>query len=53
MNDMKSSVLLFESPLKVRKIVVYRFLMSLSVLEVLRSKELKNYGQNGTKNAWS
>ena len=34
---------LSESPLKLRKIAVYRFLISLLVLELLRSKDLKNY----------
>ena len=50
---MKIFILLSESPLQVRKIAVYRFLVSFLVLEVLRSKDLKNYPKNGTKNARS
>ena len=42
---MKIVILLSESPLKVRKIVIYRFLISLLVLELLRSKDFKNYGK--------
>ena len=45
---MKIFILLSESPLKVKKIIVYRFLMSSLVLKLLRSKDLKNYGKNGT-----
>ena len=48
---MKIFILLSQSPLKVRKIAVYRFLISFLVLELLRSKDLKNYRKNGTKNA--
>ena len=44
---------LSESPLKVRKIAVYRFLISFLVLELLRFKDLKNYRKNGTKNVQS
>ena len=33
---MKIFIVLSESPLKVRKIAVYRFLISFSVLELLR-----------------
>ena len=40
---MKIFILLSESPLKVRKIAVYRFLISFLVLELLRFKDLKNY----------
>ena len=40
---MKIFILLSESPLKIRKIAVYRFLISFLVLELLRSKDLKNY----------
>ena len=50
---MKMFIVLSESPLKARKIAVYHFLISLLVLELLRSKNLKNYQTNGTKNAWS
>ena len=50
---MKIFILLSESPLKVRKIAVYRFLISFLVLELLRSKDFKNYRKNGTKNARS
>ena len=48
---MKIFIVLSESPLKVRKIAVYHFLISF--LELLRSKDLKNYRKNGTKNARS
>ena len=44
---MKIFVVLQESPLKVRKIAVYRFLISFQVLELLK------YRKNGTKNARS
>ena len=40
---MKIFILLSESPLKVRKIAAYRFLISFLVPELLRSKDLKNY----------
>ena len=50
---MKICILLSESPLKIRKIAVYRFLISFLVQELLRSKDLKNYRENGTKNARS
>ena len=46
-------IVLSESPLKVRKIALYHFLISFLVLELLRSKDLKNYPKNGTKNARS
>ena len=50
---MKIFVVLSESPLKVRKIAIYRFLIPFLVLELLRSKDLKKYQKNGTKNARS
>ena len=40
---MKIFSVLSESPLKVRKIAVYRFSILLLVLELLRSKDFKNY----------
>ena len=40
---MKIFIVLSESPLKVRKIAVYRFLISLLVIELLGCKDLKNY----------
>ena len=40
---MKIFIVLSESPLKVRKIAVYRFSISFLILESLRSKDLKNY----------
>ena len=40
---MKIFIVLSESPVKVRKIAVYRFIISFLVLELLRSKYLKNY----------
>ena len=46
-------ILLSERHLKVRKIAVYRFLISFLVLELLRSKDLKSYRKNGQKNARS
>ena len=48
---MKIFIVLSESPLRVRKITV--IFISLLVLELLRSKDLKNYRKNGTKNVWS
>ena len=44
-NDMKIFISSSESPLKVRKIAVYRFLMSFLVLKLLRFKGLKNCGK--------
>ena len=41
-NDMKIFIVLSESPLKVRRIAVYRFLISFLVPELLRFKHLKN-----------
>ena len=46
-------IALFESPLKVRKTAVYRFLISFLVSDLLRFKDLKNYQKIGTKNARS
>ena len=40
---MKIFIVLSESPLEARKIVVYRFLISFLVLELLRSEDLKKY----------
>ena len=40
---MKIFIVLSDSPLKVRKITVYRFSISFLVPELLRSKYLKNY----------
>ena len=50
---MKIFIVLSESLLNVRKITVYRFLISFLVPELLRFKDLKNYRKNGTKNARS
>ena len=50
---MKIFIVLSENPLKVKKIVVYRFLISFLVLELSMSKDLKNYRKNETKNARS
>ena len=51
---MKIFIVLYESPLiKVRKIAVYRFLISFLVPELSRFKDLKNDRKNGTKNARS
>ena len=50
---MKIFIVLYESSLKVKKIAVYRFLISFLVPGLLRSKDLKNYQKNGTKNARS
>ena len=44
---MKTSIVLSESPLRVRKITV--ILLSLLVLQLLRSKDLKNYRKNVIK----
>ena len=48
---MKIFIVLSESPLKVRATAVYRFLISFLVLELLKSKDLKHYQKNGSKNA--
>ena len=48
-NDMNIFILLSESPSKVRKIAVYRFLISFLVLQLLRSKDLKNYPKMARK----
>ena len=50
---MKICIAVSESPLKVRKIAVYRFLISFLVPEFLRFKHLKNYQKAGTKHARS
>ena len=50
---MKIFIVLSESPLKVRKIAVYRLLISFLVPELLRFKDLKKDRKNGTKNARS
>ena len=50
---MKIFIVLSESPLKVRKITVYRFLILFLVPELSRFKDLKNYRKNGTRNARS
>ena len=52
---MKTFIVLSESPLKVRKIAVYRFLISFLVPELLRFKDLRKdrKNANGTKNARS
>ena len=52
-NDMEIFIVLSESPLKVRKIAVYRLLISFLVPELLRFKDLKKDRKNGTKNARS
>ena len=43
---MKIFIVLSESPLKVRKIAVYRFLISFLVPELLRFKDLKKKPKN-------
>ena len=50
---MKIFIVLYESPLKIRKIAGYRFLISFLVPELSRFKDLKNNRKNGTKNARS
>ena len=50
---MKIFIVLSESPLKVRKIAVYCFLISFLVPELLRCQDLKSARKNGTKNARS
>ena len=50
---MKIFIVLSESPLKVKRIAVSRFLISFLVPELLRFKDLKNNQNNGTKNARS
>ena len=50
---MKIFIGLSESPLEVRKIAVYRFLISVLVPKLLRFKDLKNGRKYGTKNAQS
>ena len=50
---MKLFITLPKSPVKVRKIAVYRFLISFLVPELLRFKDMENYQKIGTKNARS
>ena len=50
---MKLFIVLAEVPLNVRKITLYRFLISFLVPKLLRLKDLKNDRKNGTKNARS
>ena len=50
---MKIFSVLCESPLKILKIAVYRFLISFLVPELLTFKNLQNGLKNGTKNARS
>ena len=50
---MKIFIVSSESPVKVRKIAVYRSLISFLVPELLRFKDLKSCQKIGTKNAWS
>ena len=50
---MKIFIVLSESPLKVRQVAIYRFLIPFLVLKLLRSKDLKNYRNIGTKSARS
>ena len=50
---MKIFIVLSESPLKIRKIAVYPFLISFLVSELSRFKHLKNDRKSGTKNARS
>ena len=50
---MKIFIVLCESPLKILKIAVYRFLISFPVPDLLTFKDLQNGLTNGTKNARS
>ena len=50
---MKIFIVLCESPLKILKIAIYRFLTSILVPELLMSKDLRNGLKSGTKNARS
>ena len=50
---MKIFIDLPDSTLKVRKIAIYRFLISILAPKLLRFKDLKNDRQNGTKTARS
>ena len=52
-NDMKIFIVLSESPLNVRKIALYRFLISFLVPKLLRFTDLKNDRKNVPKNARS
>ena len=49
---MKILIVLSESPLKVRRIAIYHFLILFLVPE-FQFKYLKNDQNNGTKNVWS
>ena len=46
---MKIFIVTSESPLKVRKIAVYRFIISFLFPELSRFKDLKNDRKNGAK----
>ena len=46
---MKIFIVLSESSLKVRKIAVYRFLISFLVPKILRPEDLKNYQKMARK----
>ena len=50
---MKFFIVLSESPLKVRKFAIYRFLISFLVPELSRLKDLKDDRKNGKENARS
>ena len=50
---MKIFIVLGESPLKILKIAVYRFLIPFLVPELLMFKDLQNGPKNGMKNARS
>ena len=50
---MKIFIVLPKSSLKVRKIAIYRFLISFLVTELSTFKDLKNHRKNGVKNARS
>ena len=50
---MKIFIVLYESPLKILKIAVYRFLISYLVPALLTFKDLQTGLKNGTKNARS
>ena len=50
---MKIFIVLSESPFKIMKIAIYRFLISFLIPELLRFKGLENDQKNGMKNARS
>ena len=50
---MKIFIVLCDSPLKILKIAIYRFLISFLVPELLMFKDLQNGLRNGTKNVQS